>query len=183
VEVSAPSDPKSRLTGSRSTRPVVIVPQRFGASAHGNLCEVHRSYARSRRGYRERVNRLGVVAIWAAIVASAFAVAARAADLPHPRWARPDDPIAIQTVVLSEHDMRAGDTVTGIVITTVNVAAVTAQAGGYRVSLPKVAPGTFRTSVQVPRLWDWDWRGDVTITAIRTDGATVEAAIPVEIRW
>jgi hypothetical protein len=89
----------------------------------------------------------------------------------------------IQYVALSENDMHAGDTVTGTVITTVNVAAVTAQAGGYRISLPKIAPGTFRTTVLVPRLWDWDWRGDVTVTAIRTDGATIERSVPIEVRW
>jgi len=62
-------------------------------------------------------------------------------------------------------------------------AAVTAQAGTYRINLPKVAPGTFRVTVVVPRLWWWDWRGNVTVTAIRSDGAKVTRDIPVEVLW
>jgi hypothetical protein len=129
------------------------------------------------------IRRVGIFLGITALAASAASSLALAGGPPIPRYARPNDPMSIERVQLSERDMRAGDSVTGTVITTVNVAAVTAQAGTYRISLPKIAPGTFRTTVQVPRLWSWDWRGNVVITAIRTDGATIEASVPVEVRW
>ena len=127
--------------------------------------------------------RAGIAFATLTIAASTLASQALGNPWPHPRAARPNDPIVIQWVALSENDMHAGDSVTGTVITSVNVAAVTAQAGTYRLSVPKIGPGTFRKTMQVPRLWDWDWRGSVTITAIRTDGATVETNIPIEVRW
>jgi hypothetical protein len=122
-----------------------------------------------------------VAAVLASLGAAVFP--SRAESLPRPAYARPNDPMIIEYVDLSENVMRAGDVVTGTVITTVNVAAVTAQAGTYRISLPKVSPGTFRTTVAVPHLWAWDWRGDVTVTAIRTDGATIERTVPIEVHW
>jgi len=124
-------------------------------------------------------------ALCALFVALASAATSSASDNlpPGVRYARPKDPVAIDRIIVSQNPMHAGSSVTGTVITTANAAAVTAQAGTYRINLPKVAPGTFRVTVVVPRLWWWDWRGNVTVTAIRSDGAKVTRDIPVEVLW
>ena len=92
-------------------------------------------------------------------------------------------PIAIKSITLSDNPMRAGESVTGTVVTTSNVASVTAQAGTFRVSVPKIAPGKFQTTIQVPRLLWWNWRGNIAVTAIGTDGASVEQDVPIEVEW
>jgi hypothetical protein len=92
-------------------------------------------------------------------------------------------PIAIKSITLSDNPMRARESVTGTVVTTLNVASVTAQAGTFRVSVPKVSPGKFQTTVQVPRLFWWSWRGNVAVRAIGSDGASVEQDVPIEVKW
>ena len=94
----------------------------------------------------------------------------------------PADPIAIRSVRLSEDPIRAGTTVSGIVLATCNVAAVTAQVGTYRIGVPKTSPGVFRTSVAVPHIL-WPGRFTLVVTAIRTDGAKVQTRLPIELRW
>jgi hypothetical protein len=94
-----------------------------------------------------------------------------------------NDVMKITSIHLSENPLHAGDDVTGTVTTSLNIASVTAQAGTFRIELPKVAPGRFRTTVQVPRLAFWDWKGFVTITAIRTDGAQIQSLVPIEVQW
>lgn len=110
------------------------------------------------------------------IASGAFA---RAAD---PACPKPDDPIAIEAVTLSSDPIRAGRPVSGKVLATCNVAAVTAQVGSYRIGVPKVAPGDFETTVVVPR-FVLPGRFTLVITAIRTDGATVQTRVPISIRW
>jgi hypothetical protein len=94
----------------------------------------------------------------------------------------PADPIAIRSVRLSEDPIRAGTTVSGIVLATCNVAAVTAQVGTFRVGVPKTSPGVFRTTVDVPHFL-WPGRFTLVVTAIRTDGAKVQTSLPIELRW
>ncbi len=95
---------------------------------------------------------------------------------------KPDDPITIHSVELSQNPIRAGTAVSGVVLATCNVAAVTAQVGSYRINLPKTSPGVFRTTVNVPHLI-WPGHFKLVVTAIRTDGATVSETIPIEVRW
>ena len=95
---------------------------------------------------------------------------------------KPADPIAIQSVHISENPIRAGSHVEGTVIATCNVAAVTAQVGTFRVGLAKRSPGVFHTAVDVPHLV-WPGHFKLVVTAIRTDGATVSTTLPIEVRW
>lgn len=95
---------------------------------------------------------------------------------------KPADPIAIRSVRLSENPIRAGTTVSGTVLATCNVAAVTAQVGTYRIGVPKTAPGVFRTTVDVPHFF-WPGHFTLVVTAIRTDGASVHTNVPIELRW
>ena len=95
---------------------------------------------------------------------------------------KPDDPIAIRSVQISENPIRAGSSVSGVVVATCNVAAVTAQVGTYRIGVPKTSPGIFQTTVRVPH-FIWPGRFSLVVTAIRTDGATVSETIPIDVRW
>jgi hypothetical protein len=99
-----------------------------------------------------------------------------------PPCPKPGDPIAINDVRISEAPIRAGSTVSGTVLATCNVAAVTAQVGTYRIGVPKAAPGVFRTTVHVPR-FVWPGHFALVVTAIRTDGATVSKTMPIDVRW
>jgi len=105
-----------------------------------------------------------------------------AARADAPACPKPGDPIAIQSVSLSVDPIRTGRPVSGTVLATCNVASVTAQVGSYRISVPKVAPGVFQTTVDVPR-FILPGRFTLVITAIRTDGASVQTSMPIRIRW
>ena len=126
-----------------------------------------------------------VVAASALIGLHAGARPARPAPRPAQSAApcpRPADPIAIKNVIISEDPIIAGTRVSGTVIATCNVAAVTAQVGTYRIGVPKRSPGIFQTSVDVPH-FVWPGRFTLIVTAIRTDGATVRTSMPIELRW
>ena len=78
--------------------------------------------------------------------------------------------------------MHVGETVSGTIRATCNVAAVTAAVGTYRIGVPKIGVGVFKTSVRVPSLM-WPRKMTLVVTAIRTDGATVATQVPIEVRW
>ena len=105
--------------------------------------------------------------------------AARAKTTPCPK---PADPIKIQSVRLSEDPIRVGTSVSGTVIATCNVAAVTAQVGTFRIGVPKRSPGVFQTTVKVPRL-AWPGHFKLIVTAIRTDGFSIHETIPIVVTW
>ena len=124
-----------------------------------------------------------------AVVLAAAATIARAAGsgtaVPSPAptlCPKPADPIAIRSVSISEDPIHAGTSVSGTVIATCNVAAVTAQVGTFRVGLPKRSPGIFTTTVKVPR-FVWPGHFDLVVTAIRTDGFSIHRSIPIAVRW
>lgn len=108
-----------------------------------------------------------------------------ASVLPSPKptvCPRPADPIAIRSVRLSEDPIRVGTSVSGTVIATCNVAAVTAQVGTFRIGVPKRSPGIFQTTVKVPRL-AWPGHFKLVVTAIRTDGYSIHESIPIVVSW
>src|SRR5438128_1534799 len=89
---------------------------------------------------------------------------------------KPAEPIAIQAVHISENPIRAGSHVSGTVIATCNVAAVTARVGTFRVGLAKTSPGVFHTTVDVPH-FVWPGHFQLVVTAIRADGSTVSTTL------
>jgi hypothetical protein len=95
---------------------------------------------------------------------------------------KPADPIKIQSVRISEDPIRVGTSVSGTVIATCNVAAVTAQVGTFRIGVPKRSPGVFQTTVKVPRL-AWPGHFKLIVTAIRTDGFSIHETIPIVVTW
>lgn len=106
-----------------------------------------------------------------------LAPAHRAAHCPRPR-----DPISIDSVTLSDNPVHTGESVSATVRASCNVAAMTASIGSYRIGVPKISAGLFQKTVRVP-YFIMPGRVSVTVTAIRTDGATVDTRFPVDIRW
>lgn len=98
-------------------------------------------------------------------------------------YASDTDPVRIDSIVLSADDVRGGDLASARVTTTSNAAALTARIGTYQVSVPRVAPGIFEISMKVPRLPVAGQTVNIIVTAIRSDGATVQRTIPVRVSF
>lgn len=79
--------------------------------------------------------------------------------------------------------MHPGDTVSGSVVTSSNVASVQARIGGYAMPLSKVGVGRFALTYTVAPL-PWFVRGNFTMRVIakNTRGVTVERQIPLTVR-
>jgi hypothetical protein len=95
----------------------------------------------------------------------------------------PDAAPQILGVAVSETTVHPGDTVSGRVVTTSNVAAVQARIGGYAMSLPKVGVGRFALTYTVAPL-PWFVRGNFTLEVIakNTRGVSVERSIALTVR-
>lgn len=100
---------------------------------------------------------------------------------PGVAYASDKDPVQIVSVEIEPSPVHLGGTVNGRVMTSSNAASVTAQFGAFRVNVPKIAPGTFALQARVPRVPWWHRQIDVVIIAVRTDGATISAVIPVDL--
>jgi hypothetical protein len=96
-------------------------------------------------------------------------------------YASDADPVRITSISYTPTEIKRGGTVVAQVICTSNAAAVTAKVGTIVVNLPKLAPGIFRSTLRLPWLPVYDSHQTVTITAIRTDGATAKRTFSVEI--
>jgi hypothetical protein len=93
------------------------------------------------------------------------------------------DPVRITSVALSARTLHAGDVVVAHVVTTSNVAAVTAQVATFRVLIPKIHPGIFETAMVVPSVpFIFRTTHQVVFTAIRTDGASVSRSLSIKLR-
>ncbi|MBC5808493.1 MAG: hypothetical protein DLM53_10830 [Candidatus Eremiobacter antarcticus] len=96
-------------------------------------------------------------------------------------YASDTDPIRIESIALSSDTVRGGEVASAKVITTSNAASVTARIGTYVVSVPKTAPGVFALSVTVPHVLIPGQTVNVVVTAIRTDGASVQRSVPIRV--
>ena len=96
-------------------------------------------------------------------------------------YASNTDAVSILSVTLSSQYVTRGETVSAVVVTTSNAAALTARTGTIRVWLDRPAFGIFTGKRKVP--W-WAPSGShlVTFTAVRTDGATAEYTLSVRVR-
>ncbi len=97
-------------------------------------------------------------------------------------FAAPHDPVRIEKVQLSSTVVHGGDVVTGSVVTTSNVASVTARLAGFEVAVPKVAPGKFEVGIVVPHMLLFRHRFDVVVTAIGVD-ARDQRVIPIQVYY
>ncbi len=89
----------------------------------------------------------------------------------------------ILDVAVSETRVQPGDSVSGSVLTTSNVASVEARIGGYAVTLQKVGVGRFALHYTVGPL-PWFVRGNFTMQVIarNTRGDAAVRAIPLTVR-
>jgi hypothetical protein len=89
----------------------------------------------------------------------------------------------ILAVAISETTVHPGDTVSGSVVTTSNVASVQARIGGYAMTLVKTGVGRFALTYTVAPL-PWFIRGtfNMRVIATNTRGDTVETSIPLTVR-
>jgi hypothetical protein len=95
----------------------------------------------------------------------------------------PDAAPQILAVAVSETTVQPGDTVSGRVVTTSNVASVQARIGGYAMTLAKTGVGRFALTYKVAPL-PWFIRGTFTMRVIakNTRGDAVERTIPLTVR-
>ena len=95
----------------------------------------------------------------------------------------PDAAPQILAVAVSETTVQPGDTVSGRVVTTSNVASVQARIGGYAMTLAKTGVGRFALTYKVAPL-PWFIRGTFAMRVIakNTRGDVVERTIPLTVR-
>lgn len=96
-------------------------------------------------------------------------------------YASERDPVRILSINLSSDTVQAGDVASARVITTSNAAALTARIGSYQVNVPRVAPGTFALSMNVPHIYVPGHRVVIVVTAIRSDGASTQRSVPLDV--
>lgn len=96
-------------------------------------------------------------------------------------YASNSDPVRITGFTYSPPEIKRGGTIVAQVVCTSNAAAVTAKVGTIVMNIPKRAPGIFRATLHMPWLPAYDSHQIVTITAIRTDGATAQRSFSVDI--
>lgn len=120
-------------------------------------------------------------AAFAAAGSLAVAGAVRAADglPPGVPYAAPAGPMQIVSVEVQPPVLHGGAMARSRVVTSSNVAALTARSGRVQVHFQKTAPGIFEYSQRVPRIIMFGHSVRVTVTAIRTDGATLKQDITV----
>ncbi len=102
---------------------------------------------------------------------------------PAPLVAPPDAPPHILSVEIEPRVIGSGDTITGRVVASSNVASVEARLGGYGVNMTKVAPGTFAmryTTGDIPFFLHRTYTIDVIARNARGDTDTRE--IPITVR-
>jgi hypothetical protein len=89
----------------------------------------------------------------------------------------------ILAVAVSETTVHPGDTVSGSVVTSSNVASVQARIGGYAMTLVKTGVGRFALTYTVAPL-PWFIRGtfNMQVVATNTRGDTVQRTIPLTVR-
>ncbi|MBV9648271.1 MAG: hypothetical protein JO043_12450 [Candidatus Eremiobacteraeota bacterium] len=99
------------------------------------------------------------------------------------RLRRPHDPPLIYGVTISATDVHAGDTVSGTVTTSSNVASVVASVGGTSASVPKVGVGEFALSYRLPAFIPPFIKGtySIVIVARNVDGAATSRAVAITL--
>jgi hypothetical protein len=94
----------------------------------------------------------------------------------------PNAPPRIVAVHLSKQTVHAGETVSGTVDTTSNVASVEARVATFSISVPKVGVGRFALSYVVPNLpFFFHGTYPMTLIARNTAGKATQRVIPITV--
>ncbi len=95
----------------------------------------------------------------------------------------PDAPPKILKVEVSQTTVRGGDTVSGFVQTSSNVASVELRIAGFSISMPKASPGRFQLSYTVPSVPFFLHRTyPMNIIARNTRGEATSTSVPITVR-
>jgi hypothetical protein len=95
----------------------------------------------------------------------------------------PDAPPQIVAVHLSKQSVHAGETVSGTVETTSNVASVEARIATFSIPVPKVGVGRFALSYVVPNVpFFFHGTYPMTLIARNTAGEAVQRVIPITVQ-
>lgn len=106
--------------------------------------------------------------------------ATASADVPN---VAADAPPQIVNVAISKTTVRGGDTVSGEVLTSTNVASVELRIAGFSMSMPKTKPGHFALSYQVPNVpFFFHKTYDMNVIARNTRGDAASTSVPITIR-
>ncbi|MDQ2864828.1 MAG: hypothetical protein M3R51_01240 [Candidatus Eremiobacteraeota bacterium] len=99
-----------------------------------------------------------------------------------PTGAPPDAPPLIYKVNIDKTTVNGGDTLSGSVLTSSNVASVEARVATYSITVPKTGVGQFALSYVVPKLPFFLARTyDMSIIARNTRGDATSTTIPITI--
>jgi hypothetical protein len=114
--------------------------------------------------------------------ANAKPAGALAASSPYV-FASPHAPPQILTVNLSSVEISSGETVSGTVETTSNVASLEARISGWSMSVPRTRIGHFEASGQLPDI-PFFLKGSYTLQLIarNADGELTERDVPIVVR-
>lgn len=95
----------------------------------------------------------------------------------------PNAPPRIVAVHISNKTVHGGDTISGTVETTSNVASVEARIATFSISVPKVGIGRFVLNYQVPNVpFFLHGTYPMTVIARNTAGQTVQRVIPITVQ-
>jgi hypothetical protein len=103
-----------------------------------------------------------------------------ATPLPTPLVLPPDAPPQILAIQVSDPVFHSGETISGEVITSTNVAAVELRVAGQRMRLPRTDFGVFQVSYTMPRIPFW-MRKNYTAQVVAMNSAGVETSQNVTI--
>ncbi len=97
--------------------------------------------------------------------------------------AAPNAAPRIVAVHIDKQTVRSGETISGTVETSSNVASVEARIAAFSISVPKVGVGRFALSYRVPWVpFFWYGTYPMTLVARNTAGDAVERVIPITVR-
>jgi outer membrane biosynthesis protein TonB len=95
----------------------------------------------------------------------------------------PDAPPRIVAVHIDNQTVHSGETVSGMVETSSNVATVEARIAAFSIAVPKVGVGRFALSYRVPFVpFFFYGTYPMTVVARNTAGVAVERVIPITVR-
>jgi hypothetical protein len=92
-------------------------------------------------------------------------------------------PPRIVAVDISSQTVHGGDTISGFVVTTSNVASVEARIANFSIGVPRVSIGRFALNYVVPSVpFFLHGTYPMTLVARNTAGQTVQRVIPITVR-
>lgn len=106
-----------------------------------------------------------------------------ATPLPTPLVLPPDAPPQILAVQVSDPVFHGGETITGTIITSTNVAAVEIRLAGHAFRMPRQDAGIWEVTYTMPHVpFFYRRRYTAQIVAMNTAGATAEQDLTVSVR-